>query len=53
MIDPQECDALGNVVKTAGNPDVTMLHLEAGHDLSGKHEELGQGVVKWIQERFE
>lgn len=53
MIDPQECDALGHVAKTAGNPDVTMLQLEAGHDLSGKHEELGQGVVKWIQERFE
>jgi hypothetical protein len=53
MIDQQEFDALGNVAKKAGNPDVTMLNLEAGHDLSGKHEELGQGVVNWIQERFE
>ncbi|MEO6201941.1 MAG: hypothetical protein ABIU05_05455, partial [Nitrospirales bacterium] len=53
MIDQQEFDALGNVAKKAGNRDVTMLHLGAGHDLSGKHEELGQGIMNWMQERFQ
>lgn len=52
MIDQQEFKALGDVATQAGNPDVTMLNLEAGHDLSGRHEELGQGIVNWIQERF-
>ena len=53
LIDQHDFDALGNVAKEAGNEDVTMLNFEAGHNLAGKHEELGQGIVNWLQERFE
>jgi alpha-beta hydrolase superfamily lysophospholipase len=53
LIAQQEFEALGNVAKAAGNQDVTMLNLEAGHNLAGKHEELGQGIVNWLQKRCE
>ncbi|UCE62566.1 MAG: alpha/beta hydrolase [Nitrospirota bacterium] len=53
MIDQHEFQALGQIGRDAGNNDVTMLELEAGHTLEGKHQELGQNIVRWLQERFE
>ena len=53
MINQHEFQALGQLGRDAGNNDVTMLELEAGHTLEGQHHELGQSIVKWLQERFE
>lgn len=53
MINQQEFQALGQLGRDAGNNDVTMLELQAGHTLKGKHNELGQTIVRWLQERFE
>jgi alpha-beta hydrolase superfamily lysophospholipase len=53
MIDQAEFESLGTLARNAGNTDVTMLNLEAGHSLAGKHEELGWEMVKWMQDRFE
>jgi hypothetical protein len=53
MIDHHEFQALGRLGRDAGNKDVTMLELEAGHTLEGKHSELGQNIVRWLQDRFE
>ena len=53
MIDQHEFQALGRLGRDGGNKDVTMLELKAGHTLEGKHDELGQYIVRWLQERFE
>ena len=53
MIDAQECDGLEKIAKDSGNQDVSLLVLDAGHNMEGKHEELGLGIVKWMQARFE
>lgn len=53
MIDAQECDGLEKIAKDSGNQDVSVLALDAGHNMEGKHEELGLGIVKWMQARFE
>ncbi len=53
IIDQQDFEALGKVAREAGNQDVTMLNLDAGHTMAGKHDELGQGIVNWLRERFE
>ena len=53
MVNYHEFQALGQIGLDSGNNDVTMLELEAGHTLEGKHQELGQIIVRWLQERFE
>lgn len=53
IIDAQECDALKKIASDSGNQDVSLLSLDAGHNMEGKHEELGLGIVKWMQARFE
>ncbi len=53
LIYQHEFEALGRMAREAGNKDVTMLNLEAGHNLEGKHDELGRSIVNWLQERFE
>ncbi len=53
MIDQHDFQALGQLGRDAGNHDVTMLELEAGHTLEGKHHELGGNIVRWLQEHFE
>ena len=52
IIDQQEFHALGQLGRDAENNDVTMLELDAGHTLEGKHQELGQHIVRWLQNRF-
>ena len=53
MIDQEEIESLGTLARNAGNTDVTMVNLKAGHSLEGKHEKLGEGMVKWMRDRFE
>ena len=53
LINHDEFQALGQLGRDAGNTDVTLLELEAGHTLEGKHHELGLTIMRWLQERVE
>ena len=52
MITQDESEALGQIATQAGNPDVTVTHLNAGHTFEGNQKELGQTIVDWLRHRF-
>ena len=52
MIGVQECEALAQLAREAGNQDVTIRLLDAGHNLKGHHTELGATMANWLGERF-
>ena len=52
MITQDEAESLGKMATQAGNPDVTVTHLNAGHTFEGNHEELGKSIVDWLRHRF-
>jgi len=52
IIAAQEGEDLSGVARSAGNPDVTHVVLDANHRFDGKHKELSDTVVQWLGERF-
>ena len=52
IIERREFEDLGKIATEAGNNDVTQLFPDAGHMFEGKHDELGQIIVKWFNDRF-
>jgi pimeloyl-ACP methyl ester carboxylesterase len=52
IIEHREYEDLGKISVEAGNNDVSRFFLDAGHTLEGKHDELGQIIIKWFNDRF-
>ena len=52
IIERRELEDLCKIAIDAGNNDVTQLFLDAGHTFERKHNELGQIIVKWLNDRF-
>ncbi len=50
-IEHREFEDLMKLAKKAGNKDVTRCILDANHMFDGKHNELSQVIVKWLNER--
>jgi len=53
IIDHGEFKNLGRAVKNGGNNDVTMRALDTDHRIEGKHDELGQIMIEWLNNKFE
>jgi len=53
IVAAQEGEDLSRVARSAGNPDVTHVVLDANHRFDGKHKELSDTVVQWLDHRFE
>ena len=51
IIEHRENEDLGKIAEAAGN-DVSQVFLDAGHTFAGKHDELGQVLIKWFNDRF-
>lgn len=49
---PEEADHLAGLVRDAGNPDVTVVSLDANHTFLGQHGALGRTIVDWLDARF-
>ena len=52
IIERREFEDLGKIAAEAENNDVSQLLVDAGHRFEGKHDELGQIIVKWFNGRF-
>jgi pimeloyl-ACP methyl ester carboxylesterase len=52
ILDRSEFEDLGKVAMDAGNSDVTQFFVEAGHTFEGRHHELGQITLRWLNDRF-
>ncbi len=52
FIEQREFEDLARIAREAGNNDVTQACLETGHKFDGKHGELGEIVVKWLNRKF-
>lgn len=52
ILEHNQAKTLGKIAIEAGNEDVTELFLEAGHDFAGRHDQLGQIIVQWLEQRF-
>ena len=52
IIERREFEDLSKIATAAGNKDVSQLFIDAGHTFEGKHDELGQIIVKWFNDRF-
>lgn len=52
LIARSEFAALSRLASQSGNPDVTAIELDANHTFDGKHEELGQLMIRWLTERY-
>ncbi|MBW1827220.1 MAG: hypothetical protein JRI78_09615 [Deltaproteobacteria bacterium] len=52
ILDRSEFEDLGKVAMDAGNSDVSQFFVEAGHTFEGRHHELGQITLRWLNDRF-
>ena len=52
IVGPQETADLAQIARDAGNDDVSEFYLDADHTFFGKHPELGQIIIQWLQDRF-
>jgi pimeloyl-ACP methyl ester carboxylesterase len=52
VVERREFEDLGKVAMDAGNSDVTQFFLETGHTFEGRHDELGQITIRWLNDRF-
>lgn len=52
VVDSHETYELAQIAKEAGNDDVSVFYVNAGHRLEEKKEELGDIVVKWLDKRL-
>jgi pimeloyl-ACP methyl ester carboxylesterase len=52
IIDYDDFDELARIARESGNDTVTQFALEADHRIEGKHDELGQAIVKWLKEEL-
>jgi pimeloyl-ACP methyl ester carboxylesterase len=53
FIEQREFEELAGIARESGNDDVTEVCLETGHKFEGKHNELGEAIVKWLSDKFE
>jgi len=53
IIEYREFEDLSQLARDGGNNDVTPCHLDADHTFEGKHDELGQIIINWLNDRFE
>jgi pimeloyl-ACP methyl ester carboxylesterase len=52
IIAVQEGEYLSRIARSAGNPDVTHVVLDANHRFDGEHGELSDTVLQWLDDRF-
>jgi pimeloyl-ACP methyl ester carboxylesterase len=52
MIEGRESEDLCEIAKSNGNKDVTHVNIDANHSFDGKHHELAQAIIKWLDDRF-
>jgi len=52
IVAAQEGEDLSHIARSAGNPDVTHVVLDANHRFDGEHEGLSDTVVQWLDDRF-
>lgn len=52
FIGPEGSGALQQIAKDTGNGDVTQIFMDTGHKMQDKQGELGDIMVKWLDERF-
>lgn len=51
-IERREFEDLAKVAADAGHTDITQLYLDADHMFEGKHNELGQVIARWLNDRI-
>lgn len=52
IIESRESEDLCEIAKSNGNKDVTHVTIDANHSFDGKHDELAQAIIKWLNDRF-
>jgi hypothetical protein len=53
IIEHREFEDLCRVARNGENDDITHFHLDTNHTFEGKHKELADIIIHWIQDRFE
>jgi len=48
LIQRSEFETLCRIASKSGNREVTAIQLDANHTFDGKHEEIGQLMIKWL-----
>ena len=52
VVRPEETHDLVRIALESGNEDVSAFYVNAGHTFEGSEKELGEIIVKWLDERF-
>jgi pimeloyl-ACP methyl ester carboxylesterase len=52
IVAQRECEALRQIATDGGNADVTHRYVESNHTFEGKHGELGQIIMNWLDARY-
>jgi alpha/beta superfamily hydrolase len=52
IVRPQEMADLVRIAIGQGNNDVSQYYVNADHTFFGKHFELGQIIIKWLNDHF-
>ena len=52
IVRPQDMADLAQIAGEAGNDDVSQYYVDADHKFFGKHAELGQLIIQWLNDRF-
>jgi dienelactone hydrolase len=52
FVRPQDMADLAQIAREAGNDDVSQHYVDADHKFFGKHAELGQLIIQWLNDRF-
>ena len=52
IVENTETEDLGRIARESGNPDVAEVYLQADHTFEGKHGELAEIILSWLDDRF-
>jgi pimeloyl-ACP methyl ester carboxylesterase len=52
IIENRESEDLCEIAKSNGNKDVTHVNIDANHSFDGRHDELAQAIINWLNDRF-
>lgn len=49
---PGEAEDLARLARSSGNDDASAVYLDSGHDFQDREDELGEAIIKWLDERL-
>ncbi|HEX9667143.1 MAG TPA: alpha/beta hydrolase [Thermodesulfobacteriota bacterium] len=52
IIEGRDSEDLCEIAKSNGNKDVTHVNIDANHSFDGRHDELAQAIINWLNDRF-